>query len=73
MNRKRPYIEIRTEEEQQKDVLKKLDFLICKSLKGNMSNSNFYKLVDIITTIDNDTATDEEIAESITKLYEKVK
>ena len=73
MNRKRPYIEVRTEEEQQRDILKKLDFIVCKSLKGNMSNSNFYKLIDIMTAIDNETATDEELAESITKLYEKVK
>ena len=51
----RPYkkIEVETaEEKQQKEILQKFEYLICKSLKGNMTTKNIIKLYDIQQELD---------------------
>ncbi len=54
-------------------AVKKLEFIICKSLNGNMSTGNIAKLFEIQQEIDDGTATDDEIMQEIDKLYAKVK
>lgn len=57
----------------QRDIMQKLNFIECKSLRGNMSSKNLIEFFDIVQDADNGTATDEELAKRVDKLYSKVR
>lgn len=48
---KRKIIEVE-EKDPKEEAVRKMEFLICKSLKGNMATKNIVKLFEIQQTID---------------------
>lgn len=69
---KRPIKEAE-EKDLQRELMQKLNFIECKALKGNMSSKNLICFFNIVQDADNGTATDEELAERIDKLYSKIR